>query len=556
MSEMTKYTGSALADYIENLPNQECHDGLFSIDRVLAGAVFSGDNLHAVASRFVQAIYEYDATNLKLINLIIYLRAAYQVYERENLENPYPMLHVWLRPYIEQSLEGDALFKENPLASSTAGGLMRLITDMEDEAHYLSRLKEVIERHTASENNPEAARALLTPSAASWFTGLLTVFYYAHERPGNRHLLENDQSLLETLNRFVVKNRESLSGTSAAHQLANVAREAYRFLQYPKQRAQVKPMVQQMLATTDIDGPDKRLWEVAVEAVEYHDAQNCGDYGLCDHRKNQAANRKNLAAKIMKSKYACNEKIRIVAQDFTRKQMRKICAVVAKTENQFHRMMKTQRNPVPDDYTDSVEIVVFNDMESYKAYGSVIYDINTNNGGLYFEGNPEERGNQARLFVVAKSWLKPRFEIHGLRHEFVHYLDGRYNRAGDSGVSRAKPTIWWVEGIAEYFDHKNVNPVAIRAAKTNTYRLSDIFQTGYSSSDRYTRAYLWGYMATRFLFERHPEIVDSILSRFRAGNYDGYAEYLTSIGNRYDQEFIEWVRDTDPTGKRARSDSQ
>lgn len=74
MSVMTQYRGAALADYIANLPDYECHYGLFSVDKAQAMQIFNAENVHAVASRFVQEIYKYDASNLILVNLLIYLR--------------------------------------------------------------------------------------------------------------------------------------------------------------------------------------------------------------------------------------------------------------------------------------------------------------------------------------------------------------------------------------------------------------------------------------------------------------------------------------------------
>ena len=140
--------------------------------------------MHAVAGRFVQEIYQYDASNLILVNLLIYLRAVYYQYDVSGIANPIPNLAVSLRPYIKQGLEGDALYRDNSRAPSTANELMKLITNMRDEAYYLPTLKNRIASYTVSAANPQAAAPLLQRSAAGGFTGLLTVFFYAHQRSG------------------------------------------------------------------------------------------------------------------------------------------------------------------------------------------------------------------------------------------------------------------------------------------------------------------------------------------------------------------------------------
>ena len=56
-------------------------------------------------------------------------------------------------------------------------------------------------------------------------------------------------------------------------------------------------------------------------------------------------------------------------------------------------------------------------------------------------------------------------------------------------------------------------------------------------------------MATRFMFERHRADVDTIVSRFRVGDYDGYANHVAYIGNRYDTEFADWARSATTAGE-------
>lgn len=542
MSVMTQYRGAALADYIANLPDYECHYGLFSVDKTLAAQIFSAENVHAVASRFVQDIYRYDASNLILVNLLIYLRSAYYQYDVSGIANPIPNLAVWLRPYIKQSLEGAALYRENARAPSTANELMKLITNMKDEAFYLPTLKARIAFYTASATNPQAAAPLLQPSAAGGFTGLLTVFFYAHQRSGAQPMLDSDATLPETLNRFVTANRASLSNTSAAYQLADAARETFRFLRYPAQKPRVKKMIQDMLASTSMTGADSDLWLAAAEAVDYGDPGNCADYGTCDYKK-------RLTDAVLTHRYACNAGVRILAQDMTMPQLQSVCTSVAQQDDYFHRMMKTGRKPVAGDRNDTIELVIFDDYANYRKYASVIYGISTDNGGMYLEGDPSAPGNQARFIAHEASWLRPEFKVWNLEHEFTHYLDGRYDMAGDFAASTAKPTVWWIEGLAEYLSRKNDNQESIDAARTGAYRFSDVLGTLYSSSDYVARAYRWGYMATRFMFERHRADVDTIVSRFRVGDYDGYANYVAYIGNRYDGEFVDWARAATTAGE-------
>jgi microbial collagenase len=175
--------------------------------------------------------------------------------------------------------------------------------------------------------------------------------------------------------------------------------------------------------------------------------------------------------------------------------------------------------------------------------------MSTDNGGMYLEGDPAVPGNQARFVAHEASWLRPTFQVWNLQHEYIHYLDGRFDMKGDFTAGTAKPTVWWIEGIAEYLSRKNDNQESIDIAKTGTYKLSQIFGNTYSMQDYVTRAYRWGYMATRFMMEKHRSDVDAVIARFRVGDYDGYQTYMNYIGNRYDSEFITWVNAATTAGE-------
>jgi len=99
---------------------------------------------------------------------------------------------------------------------------------------------------------------------------------------------------------------------------------------------------------------------------------------------------------------------------------------------------------------------------------------------------------------------------------------------GDFSDAISQPTVWWIEGFAEYMSLKNNNQTAIDMAKTGTYKLSTIFGNTYSMNDYTNRAYRWGYMAVRFMFEKHRADIDAILPKFRVGDYTGYQAYMQS----------------------------
>ncbi|MES2318713.1 MAG: collagenase [Pseudomonadota bacterium] len=534
MDTMAGYNGSALAAYLVSLPDHECTYPLFSLTPAQAAKVYSSANFSAVVSRFSSEAGTYSASNRALVNLALYLRAGYYLAGSSVIPQPASAQTTALRAPIKLLVEGSMLFAPNTVASSTAGETVRLITNMHDEAYFLPSMKKVLARYTNTAGNPNAATALTDSSASGGFTSALTVIYYAHYRPEGLALLQTDASYPTALNSFVTQGKAALIASPVAYQLTDAANEAFRFMQYAAQKPVVKPMVQATLASSTMLGADSGLWLAAASAVKYYDNANCAQYGTCDY-----ANK--LADAVLRVSHTCSPSLRIRAQDMTLVQLQEACTILAKEESYFHEMLQTKQTPVANDRNTTLELVVFDDYANYGKYASIIYDIDTNNGGMYLEGDPSVAGNQARFIAHEASWLRPAFSVWNLEHEYVHYLDGRFDMAGDFGAAVTKPTVWWIEGVAEYLSLKNNNQKSIDVARTGTYKLSQIFGNTYAMSDYTDRAYRWGYMATRFMVERHRSDVDAVVAKFRAGDYEGYQSYMAYVGTRYDYEFGVWA---------------
>jgi len=548
MNTLASYSGAALADYVANLPDYECTYPLFSVDTSLATGIYSSANVSAVASRMASEAASYNGSNMKLVNLVLYLRAGYYQASNGTIPALTESVRAPLRTALHSAVRGSALYANNTVASTTAAETWRLITNMHDEVQYLPDVKTTIARFTNSGTTTTAAEPLKQNSAGGGMTGALNVLFRAHTMPDVGTALSNDISYANTLYSFITANKSALLGTNASYQLNDASNETFRFMQYAGLKPQVKPMVQNTLNNSSMLGADSDMWLAAAQAVKYYDNSNCGQYGTCNFEQ-------QLADAVLKTTYSCSPTLRLRAQDVTPDQVQQICSSLATEEGYAHTMLQTNRTPVAHDNNTSLELVVFDDYTNYSKYASVIYGIDTNNGGMYLEGDPSQAGNQARFIAHEASWLRPTFKVWNLEHEFVHYVDGRFDMYGDFGAATTVPTVWWIEGVAEYLSLKNNNQAAIDMARSRKYRLSDIFGNTYSMSDYQDRAYRWGYMATRFMVERHRADVDQALANFRVGDYSRYNDAMRAIGTRYDSEFATWADAATTAGEPPLPDS-
>ena len=111
---------------------------------------------------------------------------------------------------------------------------------------------------------------------------------------------------------------------------------------------------------------------------------------------------------------------------------------------QFFRMSQTTE-PVPGDENETLIMQVYSTLSDYKNYQTFLTGIGTNNGGMYIEGDgifyTYERTPEESTYTLEELF----------RHEYVHYLQGRYIFQGlwGSEFFAGNRLTWFEEGQAE-----------------------------------------------------------------------------------------------------------
>ena len=252
--------------------------------------------------------------------------------------------------------------------------------------------------------------------------------------------------------------------------------------------------------------------------------------------------------------HTCSSTLKFRAQDMTQAQFDDSCAQVGSEEGYFHSRLETNGLPVSNDLNEDLLMVIFDDYDQYNRYGSRLFGINTNNGGMYIEGDATDSANQAAFYAHEADWLRPEFQIWNLKHEYVHYLDGRFNLKGNFS-DYPSSTVWWSEGLGEYISLEDSNPeaVALVNASGGNRTLSEVFNTSYSNTS--DEIYRWGYLGVRFMFENHMDDIRTQRITQRSSDWSTYQSNLDGWGYTYEQEWQSWLvslaggttEPTDPT---------
>ncbi|MGW6918076.1 collagenase [Kitasatospora sp. NPDC054939] len=528
-ADFTSRTGSALVQQIK-ASDADCINRLFNLTGNDAYWAFREAQMVSVADALRSTASAYPGDNRgSIAQLVLYLRAGYfvQWYNSAAVGSYGSTLKNATRGALDAFFNSPRSRDVTAVNAGILGEAVVLIDSALENGRYLPVVKRILTDYNAATHNG-------VPGMAGAVNSVFTVLFRGHQN-GFLPAVEADPSVLDTLYGFAASNG-SLLGTDFGYLTYNATRELGRFVQYSSLRPKVRPLLKGLAQQSSPSGRTAYQWAAVAEMTGEYDEGNAGYYGTTD-----AVSR--LRSGILTTSSSCSSSIRIIGQQVTADNADAACRSLNAQDAYFHAVAK-DRGPVAGDLNGSIEVVVFDSPFDYQVFAAAIYGINTDNGGMYLEGNPSAAGNQPRFLAYEAAWAKPAFEVWNLNHEYTHYLDGRFDMHGDFDANVTTPTIWWIEGFAEYVSYsyrKLSYDAAITAAGQHTYKLSTLFDTTYENTNS-ERTYRWGYLAVRYMLEKHRADVDAVLAKYRTGDWNGARTLLKStIGTRYDADFDAWL---------------
>ena len=536
-------TGETLIEHIRSSDKENCMYRLFSkAPKDIRLTAFRSQNMMDTAVKAQNLSLEYEGQgNDFLRKLFLFLRTGYynNFYHEEEMD--------WssLRPQIDRSVVSAVeTFMNNPYyynVNSEHGNVLfevlTLTDNAEKQAYFLPRyidyLNQVDERYEGKNNHN--MRIAVNPIFNALFRG--------HQRPDFHSAVTNNREIINTLRNFALSDWAVHSDLNWL--TANASLELSRFLQYDGQNVHypriavyehLTESVRSLVHRYRNDEEGVRIFISALKNILFF--EKCREYNVCG--LDQEIERQVLNTNYECSSLGASTKALIRAQNFTEEKLLDICNVIQEQDRDFHERFMTNQMPVQDDHNQVLEIIIFDTPDSYTLYSYLFFRNSTDNGGIYLEGDPSNPSNTARFIAYLADWLGDR-PVWNLKHEYVHYLDGRFNLYGNFSDYKTQThhTVWWAEGLAEYLSKKNKHQWAYELLQSEPHKFSDILQINYSDSAELI--YPWSYLAVRFVFERYAHEVGYFLNYFKQGLYEDYKEYIESIGDRYNAEFVEWL---------------
>lgn len=533
-------SGNALVALVRAAP-ESCFQasGLFSLSGPLAGQVFPESKMIAVANAMRADAASYPGNNDQhMLQLVSFLRTGlYVQFYHSSAVGAYST--AWtqaIRPALHAFVANSHFQDVNDSHGRVLMEFVILIDSSVENAQHIDTVRGVLDRY-----GPSWADFWYMKAATNQVFFML---FRGHQDPAFQAAVQGSGSgITDTLVSFINDNRAADVGTDREFLLQNAAGELGRFTRYSDASFHdlTHPKVKSVLDQFGITGAGAGIYVRLASVTDYYDHAHCSYFGLCNFVQ-------DLQAQILPAANArdCSATLRVRSQALTPAQLDTVCSLVGNQERYFHAQAQTGNTPVPNDLNARLEMVIFHSSSDYQSYSSAIFGNSSSNGGIYLEGDPANPANQPRFLAYEAEWLRPNFEVWNLTHEYIHYLDGRYNwhgRFGDMPLQAPYSAIWFIEGFAEYMSYSyrklNFASALSEAEDPDKFTLAQLFDNEYGDQ---ARTYMWGYMATRFMFERHRDKITSLFAVSRPGDYNpGYRTWLDQLRSSYNAEFRAWV---------------
>ncbi|AIG26517.1 PKD domain-containing protein [Brevibacillus laterosporus] len=234
----------------------------------------------------------------------------------------------------------------------------------------------------------------------------------------------------------------------------------------------------------------------------------------------------------------------------TEEQLQRLYWAAKEVKAQFHRVVGNDQELEKGNPDDVLTVVIYNSPDEYRMNKS-LYGYETENGGIYIEGD-------GTFFTYDRTPEQSIYSLEELfRHEFTHYLQGRYVVPGLFGRGEMYQNgrlPWFEEGGAEFFagatrtdgihPRKSVVGNIRYDDRSSRMSVSDTLHAQYGSWNFYN----YGFAMQYHLFQNDFSMMDRIhnaIMKNDVAQFDRYIEQLSRdkwVNDAYQQTIDELVQ--------------
>ncbi|EJQ49905.1 hypothetical protein IEQ_02731 [Bacillus cereus BAG6X1-2] len=213
--------------------------------------------------------------------------------------------------------------------------------------------------------------------------------------------------------------------------------------------------------------------------------------------------------------------------------------------SQFYRTVGSDK-PLESGHADDVlTMVIYNSPDEYQ-FNRQLYGYETNNGGIYIEGT-------GTFFTYERTPQQSIYSLEELfRHEFTHYLQGRYEVPGLWGqgeMYQNERLTWFEEGNAEFFaGSTRLDSVVPRKSiigglsndPAKRYTAAQTLNAKYGTWDFYN----YSFALQSYMYNNRPDMFDKVHDLIRTNDVPGYDAYRSTLSkdNKLNEEYQTYMQ--------------
>ncbi|MFJ8622945.1 collagenase [Kitasatospora sp. NPDC093550] len=319
-----------------------------------------------------------------------------------------------------------------------------------------------------------------------------------------------------------------LKGTKNAWTARDAVAEAGRFGQIPALHDATVADLGALITTTKAAfGEWSDPWVKAIGWAATYGV--CHQYGVCVS---------DLEAKLFPFTYRYDNGAIEVRTALDKATVDQMYYASKQVKTQFFRVLGTDQ-PLAGDVNSTLHIHLYASRADYEVYQPVLTGYSTSNGGMYIERGATFYTYQRRVPQDSMLTLEELF-----RHEYTHYLNGRWAVPGYFGDPRwyaDDKTTAMDEGTAEFFDGSTrdrgilVRKSLVRklaadeAAGIPRMTVAQLLHARYTDTPAF---HFYNYAGTffEFLWQKHPSLLREMYGYERADDPAGFDAWRDRVG--------------------------
>ena len=546
---------SALISAMRQTEDYDCYRDLFKYSSSYSPSIFSNAKVRAVANEVRSLAGVYNGTNSTgIFGLSIYLHVAIYLDFNQSSIDLTPSTYSAIHDAISALGNSSSLLVHTEYAMGVLQELLIVAGDIKSRfaTGSINLFEKVIRDFAVYETwkniTNEAVLAAYAKSTNNVYNA-----YYNSITADFENALFNDKQSLDLL--AIAATNQSLINKGG--DLKYLWQNATGALAIMAKSTKLIGHIEGHLANIVNFFPElSPSWAKAKTALNQYG--DCNLYNLCQH---PLSIREDLEAFLFPKTVPYDDNKMIIRTSINDEKIQTLYHAAKQVQSQFFRLIETDQ-PVAGDTNTTINMIVFSSKQQYDDYANLLFGIRTDNGGMYIEPRATFYTWDRTVGVESSLSLESLF-----RHEYCHYLQGRYlipGYWGDTNFYNNSRLVWYEEGMADFFaGSTDVNGVEMLAQNTRAIinkgsgwpSLNTVFNSSYTSGNYYHYTYgnaAWynwylnnfSYLKRFFEYTRNNDITgfDNLVNSLRSNGGNSYNSFLQNVK---DKVIIGWQPTTE-----------